>query len=531
MSYVTGAHVLKVGFNNAYGHHENTTYTSPSTEYSFNFANGIPNALTYRIAPRTVEVNVDKDLGFFAQDKWTVGRWTLAGGIRYDHFKNSFPPQSVGPTFLAPNLNVSFPETDNLAWHDISPKLGATYDLFGNGKTALKVTLNKYLEGLGTTGFGAAQVSDAPNPILQLSGTGALPTRTWTDVDGDFVPDCNLQNYQANGECLALTTAAIFGTVQPGTTYDPDLLEGWGKRAFNWEFTTGVQHELVPRVSIDVQYARRWYGNLRLTDDLAVGPADYDRFTFVAPSDSRLPGGGGYTLTGFDLTQAAALRAPSYFVTLADNYGKWTEHFDGVNTSVNARLQNGLLIQGGFSTGRRVLNDCDVVDQLPEMLHTFIGNPNRFFAFAARPLERCEENQGWRTSFQGLAAYTLPRIDVQISGTFQNLYGVQLDANSNTPAAATTLGRPFSLAPFRNYNIVPAGEVFVERMNQIDLRVSKIFRFGTTRTNVNFDFYNLLNANSVLTANPTYGVGGAGWQTPQTILVPRLFKISAQFDF
>jgi outer membrane receptor protein involved in Fe transport len=247
MSYVTGAHVLKVGFNNAYGHHENTTYTSPSTEYSFNFANGIPNALTYRIAPRTVEVNVDKDLGFFAQDKWTVGRWTLAGGIRYDHFKNSFPPQSVGPTFLAPNLNVSFPETDNLAWHDISPKLGATYDLFGNGKTALKVTLNKYLEGLGTTGFGAAQVSDAPNPILQLSGTGALPTRTWTDVDGDFVPDCNLQNYQANGECLALTTAAIFGTVQPGTTYDPDLLEGWGKRAFNWEFTTGVQHELVPQ--------------------------------------------------------------------------------------------------------------------------------------------------------------------------------------------------------------------------------------------------------------------------------------------
>jgi hypothetical protein len=133
MSYVTGAHVLKVGFNNAYGHHENTTYTSPSTEYSFNFANGIPNALTYRIAPRTVEVNVDKDLGFFAQDKWTVGRWTLAGGIRYDHFKNSFPPQSVGPTFLAPNLNVSFPETDNLAWHDISPKLGATYDLFAEG--------------------------------------------------------------------------------------------------------------------------------------------------------------------------------------------------------------------------------------------------------------------------------------------------------------------------------------------------------------------------------------------------------------
>ncbi len=96
---------------------------------------------------------------------------------------------------------------------------------------------------------------------------------------------------------LALTTASIFGTVQPGTSYDPDLLEGWGKRANNWEFTTGVQHEIVPRVSLDVQYARRWYGNFRITDDLAVAASDYQQFTFTVPSDARLPDGGGYTLT------------------------------------------------------------------------------------------------------------------------------------------------------------------------------------------------------------------------------------------
>jgi len=100
----------------------------------------------------------------------------------------------------------------------------------------------------------------------------------------------------------------------------------------------------------------------------------------------------------------------------------------------------------------------------------------------------------------------------------------------------TTLGRAFSQGPWRTINIVPAGEVFIERLNQIDFRMSKIFRAAGTRTNINFDFYNVLNANSITGANFAYsstipGPGRPGWLTPTTILTPRLFKISAQFDF
>src|SRR5688572_16568825 len=467
-SYITGSHSFKVGINNARGYHDNTTYTDPAAPFSYSFANGLPTSITYRIAPRTVRVNVDRDLGLFAQDRWTTGRWTLSGGIRYDNFKNSFPETAIAGTFFGRTLNVQFPDTDNLNWHDITPKLGATWDMFGNGRTALKLTLNKYLEGLGTTGFGAAQVTDAPHPIARLSGVTVNSTRTWGDANGNFIPDCNLNDFGISGECGPLSGAATFGTLVPGITYDPELLEGWGKRSFNWEFTTAVQHELMPRLGLEVQYARRWYGNIRVTDDRAVGPADYQRFTFTVPGDARLPDGGGYTLTGFDLTSAAA---PDYFVTLSDNFGKMGEHFDGVNISVNARLQNGLRIQGGLGTGRQLLDDCELVEELPEMLHTFFGNPNRFFAFAARPLERCEENNGWRTSLQGLAAYIIPRIDVQVSATWQSLPGVQLAANNNTPVSSTTLGRGFSgLAPFRAYNIVEAGQVFIERLNQIDFR-------------------------------------------------------------
>jgi hypothetical protein len=532
VSYVTGSHSFKVGFNNAYLHHENTTYTNPATEYFYNFANGVPSQVVYRI-PRTIAVDVDYDMGLFAQDRWTVGRWTLSGGIRFDAYKNHFPESSIAPTFLAPNLNVSFPKIDNLNWKDVTPKMGATYDLFGNGKTALKVTLNKYLEGMGTTGFGAAQVTDAPNPLNRLAGTAApFPTRTWADTNGNFVPDCNLQNYQVNGECLALTNASIFGTVAPGTSYDPELLNGWGKRFNNWEFTTSVQHELAPRLSLNVQYARRWYGNFRVTDDRAVTAADYDRFTISTPNDGRLPGGGNYPLTGFDITSAANARPTDYFVTLASNYGKQTEHFDAVNISVQGRLENGVTFQGGVGPGRLTTNDCEVVAVLPEMLQAIAGNPSRSFAAAARPLERCEQNNGWRTGVSGLASYTIPKIDVLVSGTFQNQPGIQVDANYNTPVTATDLGRPFTGASFRNYNIVPAGEVYIERLNQIDFRVAKLLRFGGTRTALNFDFFNVTNSNSVLTENATFvPAPSTAWRTPQSILLPRMFKFSVQFDF
>jgi hypothetical protein len=543
MSYVTGAHVFKVGFNNAYGHHENTSYTDPTTPYFYNFANGVPTQITYRIAPRTVEINVDRDLGLFAQEKWSVGRWTLSGGIRYDHFKNSFPPQSITPTTLAPNLNVQFDTIQNYKLHDITPKLGATYDLFGNGKTALKVTFNKYLEGLGTTGA----LSDAPNPINRLITT---TPRSWSD-NGDFRPDCDLLNYAANGECGALVNASIFGTVVPGTVYDPEVLTGWGKRFNNWEFTTSVQHEILPRLSMDLQYARRWYGNFRTMDDLNVGPADYDQFTLNVPSDARLPNGGGYTLTAFDLKPAAVALPQRNFVTLSKNYGDQTEIYNAVNLSINARLQNGLTVQSGIGTGRVITDDCEVVAALPETLHAnaFTGNPanpvttSRSFAVAARTLERCQQDHGWRTSAQGMVTYLVPKIDVNVSGTFQDLpgtsasnsTGISMSAIAGVPAANTTLGRAYGSGPnARFFNIIEAGDVFVERMRQLDLRMSKLFRMGTTRTSVNFDFFNVLNSNAVINENITYGVIGqntTAWRTPQLILLPRIFKLSAQFDF
>ena len=116
---------------------------------------------------------------------------------------------------------------------------------------------------------------------------------------------------------------------------------------------------------------------------------------------------------------------------------------------------------------------------------------------------------------------------MQISGTLQNLPGAFVESNANYGVIPGVAG-PGPFIPFKAFQIVEPGELFVERLNQLDFRVSKIFRLGTTRTNLNFDFYNVLNANSVIGENFAYG---PTWRQPTSILIPRLFKIGAQFDF
>jgi hypothetical protein len=523
MSYITGSHVFKVGFNNAWGYHDNTTYSPESIVpgvgsvqgVQYQFTNGVPSALVLRSHPRTAKVEVDNDLGLFVQDKWTTGRWTLAGGLRYDLYQNSFPEQSFGGT--------DFPRISNLSWHDITPKLGATYDVRGDGRTAVKVTLNKYLIGLGTLGLFDNAITSGPSPINRLRTT---TNRTWTDSNRNFVPECDIFAVQANGECGALVDP-FFNTVQGGNDYDPDLLKGWSKRNFNWEFSAGVQQELAPRVSVDVSYFRRWYGNFPVWDDRSAGPADFDLAHVTVPTDSNLPGGGGYTVSVYDLKSNRPLSNINY---LAPD-GVKSETWQGLDVMGNVRLQNGVILQGGISGGYRVRDDCELARTNPEILHEFIWTgPTRGFFFAARPLELCRREDPWQTQVKALGTYTIPRVDVQFSATFQSLPGPIVEANYN--AFTSDLGRPWSIGPFRTIQIIPNGDVIGDRLNQVDFRVSKIFRVSTTRTLVNFDFYNLFNANPVILENPAYGAWRPGiGRAASGVLQARFFKIGAQFDW
>jgi hypothetical protein len=380
------------------------------------------------------------------------------------------------------------------------------------------VTANKYL---------AAQTVAAPvaNPAASVVSN---TTRAWNDVNRDFVPDCNLTLPDANGECGAMANRN-FGNPVPATRTDEGLREGWGVRGYNWEFSAGVQRQIASGIAVDVGYFRRTFGNLIVTDNLAVTAADFNQYSITAPVDPRLPGGGGYTVGGlYNLTPAMFGRPADNILTLGKNYGRMSEHWNGVDITGRVRIGADTTIQGGMSTGRTSIDNCEVTAQLPEALvnATIFNVANA----ATQPQDFCKMQQNFLTQFKGMATYTVPRADVLVSLAWQSFNGPVRAANLTVTSAMAqpSLGRPFS-GNVANVmvNVLRPGEQNVERLNQFDLRVGKILRFGGTRTSLNLDVYNLLNSDSILAENSNYGA----WRTPTQIIIARFAKISATFDF
>jgi hypothetical protein len=530
MSYVTGTHAFKVGFNRTHGFLEEYQYAMNPVSYRFNTVAGVttPNQITMRNRPYTAKSNMDNDLGIFAQDRWTMDRITLNLALRFDVLKTSFPEQTVGPAPLTPARNITFPEQDNLNWKDISYRTGLVYDIGGNGKTALKVALNKYLLGQTLNGIGRN-----PNPVLAMT---EQVNRSWTDGNRDFVPQCDLLNPLQNGfgqDVCGQISDLSFGTVRPAELYDKDLTTGWGHRPSNWEFSVGVQREIIPRVALDVGYFRRVWKNFQVTDNLLVGPEDFTQFSLTVPTDSRLSTS-GQTLTGLYNVVPTKFGQVQNLNTLSDKYGKQIDHWNGFDISVNARLQNGLTLQGGMGTGKQIEDNCEIVAKLPEMLNlTGATAANTAGAPAQwRPAQFCRRDEPMRTGFKALAIYIIPKIDVQVSGSFRSTPGTSLSvgytATNAILGATSTLGRPLSgTAANMVIGIEKPNEAYTERRNELDMRIGKVLRFGRTRTVVSMDLFNALNSNAMIVQNQAY----ASYLRPIEILNARLIKFSWAFDF
>ncbi|HKC57406.1 MAG TPA: carboxypeptidase regulatory-like domain-containing protein, partial [Vicinamibacterales bacterium] len=514
VSYITGAHAFKVGAGDIFGHFNQNDYDNNSVSYRFN--NGVPNQITMRALPTNFRVDINHQFGAYAQDRWTVDRMTLNLGLRWDWFKNSFPAQDVGPTPLAPTRNVSFSKTDGLSLHDLNPKLSAAYDLFGDGKTAVKTSLNRYVEQYTVGGIAGGR-----NPINRLANS---TTRSWGDANGNYTPDCNLLDLNANGECGA-AASRNFGTAVAEQNFDEDILNGWGKRIYNWEFTAGVQREILPRVSVDATYFRRWYGNFTVVDNRAVGPADFSQFSITAPSDPRLPDGGGYVVSGLYDVSPARFGVTDNITTFAKNYGKEVRLWNGFAVGTSARPVSGLLLQAGLDSGTLTQDVCEVRANLPEWTITDVLGP---YAGPTNPY--CHSEQPL-TQFKLLGSYTIPKVALQVSATFQDLPGPELQANytASNAQVVPTLGR--NLAAGANatvtVNLVKPGTMYGPRLNQLDLRFGRAVSLGRARATVNLDLYNALNVDTVLTMSNAY----ATWQRPQSIILARFAKIGVQFDF
>ncbi len=290
VAYVTGTHSLKIGYQHTLMTDDRTWFTN-NQQLSYRFNNGEPNQLTQSISPWVNNARAGWD-GLFVQEQWTRGRLTLQGALRFDRARSWFPAQQEGPSRFLPTPIV-VPESRGVdSYMDITPRVGVAYDLFGTSRTAIKVSLGRYLEGAGVSGHYANA-----NPTLRMPqttptfGTAGV-TRAWTDANHNFVPDCDLSNPAAQdarssgGDLCGVLSDMNFGKNVQSNHFDPGVLKGWGVRPSDWNLGVTIAQQIGSRSSVEVTYSRRWYRGFSVVDNLALQPSDLTPFSIVAPARS-----------------------------------------------------------------------------------------------------------------------------------------------------------------------------------------------------------------------------------------------------
>ena len=509
-SYVTGSHAVKVGFTLLHAWRFNTQ--EPNNSVTLSLRNRVPFSITQYATPIQFHETLRYNMGLYAQDQWRLQRMTLNYGVRLDFLNARTDAQDIPAGPFTPARR--FDAVENVPnWRDIDPRFGVSYDLFGDGRTAVKASIGRYVVGESYT------IARAVNPV---QSTVNQVTRTWSSPSGTYNPfiDCDLSNPAANSRFPGQVACGpinnpLFGQVATRTTnYDPEIVDGWHVRPNNWEMQVSVQREVLPRLSVYGGYTRRWFGNQFATRNLNVSNADFTPYCVPIPSDPRLPSGGGGQQCG--LYDVNRIIAPNNLIFNSSSIGGIEDVYDGFDLDVNARLGRGVLLSGGVSLGRERVNNCNLID-------------DRSLSFGGpRTEEYCDVRPPFQPQVKGQVAYPLPW-DVSVAATFQSLSGPGLSANYplSNAIAAPSLGRPFTGVP-PTIDLLPNGTLYGDRIYQTDVRFTRAFRRGGTTIRPTISVYNLFNSNAVQTYNQTFG---PAWLSPVVIMQSRFADIGVQVDF
>ena len=190
-------------------------------------------------------------------------------------------------------------------------------------------------------------------------------------------------------------------------------------RSNDWQMGVSVQQQVLPRVSVEIGYFRRWLNNFTITDNLAVGSDRLHRSTASPRRPIRGCRAAAATRsTGSTTSSQAKFGQTSNNITLADDIGDQYQHYNGMLFNVSARLGSGVQFQGGINTGKTVQDNCAVRAQVPELTTAAgvspavnVGNPY------------CHSDPGFITKATALGSYTMPKVDVLVSGTLRSDQG------------------------------------------------------------------------------------------------------------
>jgi hypothetical protein len=228
------------------------------------YTQGRPTTVTVYNSPLSRTPLLKANIGIYAQDQWAIGRFTVNLGLRWEYLKEEVPAQDRLAGRFAPAQHYDAITCESMpgmtCWSSWSPRLGVAYDLFGDGKTALKASFGQYMTPDVST------FANLFNPVATFS-----ENRNWTDANGDDIAQDNE---------IATSNNPSFGRIT-GRTLDPNF-----SREYNRQYSAGVQHQLRPGMALTANWYRRSLYNTAYTRNRAVDPlADWSRTSIVSPLD------------------------------------------------------------------------------------------------------------------------------------------------------------------------------------------------------------------------------------------------------
>jgi hypothetical protein len=467
LSYATARHNLKTGVQLRWG--PNYHVFQKNGDILLRFNNGVADSVDLFNSPVSPRRSLDADHGLFVQDSWTLERLTLNVGVRLDRFKLSIPANSAPAGTWVPAR--SYPEIPVVAWTNVVPRLGFVYDPFGSGRTAIKGSASRYVQGEGVG------LADLINPVsLQSQRCAWRDTNLDTEAQAAEIFDCQ-------GFAGGLTT-----------TIDPDI-----KRPHNWEYVAQVQHQLRPSVALSAGYYHRRASNLYGTRNLAVPTSAYTPVTITNPLTLQ-------PMTVYNQNPATVGRQENLLTNQPDDL--WTR-YHGFELTTQVRLGARGRLHGGFTVGR---NEGSTLGE-----STDLNNPNLLINHIGAV--------GFDATYQvNLAGSWMLPAEVQLSGSLRGGTGLPLNRTFTVTRAIV----PGLTQVSQTVLLAPRGEYRLEDDALVDLRVSKVFRVAGMQLEGIADIYNVLNSNATL---GEVQVVGPSLGRPSDIVPGRMLRLGAQLRF